>query len=192
GEYRDNETGAHVIRVAKSCGLLARALGQDVDWAEMLMNASPLHDVGKIGVPDAILLKPGKLEPAEFERMKKHVEIGADIVPEGKSALLDMGRRVVLTHHEKWNGTGYPAGLKGEGIPLEGRIAAICDVFDALTSARPYKPAWPVDEALDLLKAQAGQQFDPRVVEAFLTIVPEVVALRTQFSDDNEAEKVRA
>lgn len=183
GEFRDNETGMHVIRMSKSCQLLARAIGMDEATAEMILHASPMHDVGKIGIPDHILLKPGKLEPEEFEIMKTHATIGAEIIIDRPSDLLQMARRIALTHHEKWDGSGYPNGLKGEEIPIEGRIAAVCDVFDALTSERPYKKAWPVEKAVALLTESAGTHFDPALVDAFLGILPDVVALRQEYDD---------
>jgi putative two-component system response regulator len=183
GEYRDNETGAHVLRMAHSCRLLALASGLERRHAEMIFLASQMHDIGKIGIPDAVLLKPARLTPEEWAVMRGHVDISGEILAEPRSELLKLARLIALTHHEKFDGTGYPTGLSGEEIPIEGRIAAVCDVFDALTSNRPYKPAWTVDEATDFLKTNAGAFHDPRLVTLFLDILPEVVALRGRYQD---------
>jgi len=183
GEYRDNETGMHVIRMSKSCQLLALAAGLGEKFAERLLDASPMHDVGKIGIPDGILLKPGKLDGAEWEIMKSHAEIGADIVGESSVEMMALARSVALTHHEKWEGSGYPKGLKGEGIPIEGRIAAVADVFDALTSERPYKQAWPVIEATTFINENAGSHFDPGLVRLFNEKLPEILEIRDDYSD---------
>jgi putative two-component system response regulator len=185
-EYRDNETGAHIMRMSKSCQLLALAAGLDAKHAERILHASPMHDVGKIGIRDTILLKPGKLDADEFEIMKTHTTIGANIIGNHSSKLLGLAHQIALYNHEKWDGSGYPHGLKGEKIPIEARIAAVCDVFDALTSARPYKEAWPVDKAVTLIKESAGIHFDPGLVGPFLDLFPDVVALRQQFPDDEE------
>ena len=186
GEFRDNETGAHVIRMSKSCQLLALAAGLDERHAEQILYASPMHDVGKFGIRDDILLKPGKLDPEEFAIMKTHATIGADIVGDHASDLLEMAREIAVCHHEKWDGSGYPKGLKGEEIPIEARIAAVCDVFDALTSERPYKNEWPVERAVALIEEEAGTHFDPRLSELFLALVPDVVALRDEHPDEEE------
>ena len=185
GEYRDNETGAHVIRMSKSCQLLAQAIGLGEKRAEDILYASPMHDVGKIGVPDHILLKPGRFEPDEWEIMKSHVEIGADILSGHGSPVMKLAREIAMTHHEKWDGTGYPNGVAGEDIPIEGRIAAVCDVFDALTSARPYKEAWPVEKAAAFIEEQAGNHFDPDLASKFLEILPEVLKLRDEYPDED-------
>jgi putative two-component system response regulator len=184
GEYRDNETGMHVIRMSKNCQLIAQAAGLGEDLARRLLDASPMHDVGKIGIPDGILLKPGKLDGAEWEIMKSHAEIGADIVGKSKVAMMVMARSVALTHHEKWDGSGYPKGLKGSDIPIEGRIAAVADVFDALTSERPYKHAWPVAEAAAFINENAGSHFDREVVRVFNEKLPEILKIRDDYSDD--------
>ncbi len=188
GEYRDNETGMHVIRMSKSCRLLALAAGLGEEFAEILLNASPMHDVGKIGIPDGILLKPGKLDGAEWEIMKSHAEIGADIVGESWVEIMAMARSVALTHHEKWDGSGYPRCLKGEAIPIEGRIAAVADVFDALTSERPYKKAWPVNEAIPFINENAGSHFDPVLVRLFNEKLPEILKIGDDYSDGGAAE----
>ena len=186
GEYRDNETGMHVIRMSKSSQNLALATGLGESYAELILNASPMHDVGKIGIADSILLKPGKLNDDEFRIMKTHAQIGADIIGKNTSVLMTLARTIALTHHEKWDGSGYPNGLKGEEIPLEGRISAICDVFDALTSARPYKKAWPVEKAISLINDESGKHFDPELVFLFNKILPKVIEINKQYSDDNE------
>jgi len=183
GEYRDNETGMHVIRMSKGCQRLAIAAGLTEDHAEMILQASPMHDVGKIGIPDNILLKPGKLEADEWKIMKTHAEIGGDIIGDQGTDLMQMARTIALTHHEKWDGSGYPNGIKGEAIPLEGRIAAICDVFDALTSERPYKKAWPVDKAMSVINEEPGGHFDPELVRLFNEILPDILDIRKQYDD---------
>jgi putative two-component system response regulator len=169
-EYRDDDTGQHVQRVSRNCGLLARALGWQEEQVELIRKASPLHDVGKIGIPDDILLKPGKLTPDEWNVMKSHTVIGAKILSGSSFPLLQMAEEIALTHHEKWDGSGYCPGLGGEDIPLPGRIVAVADVFDALTHERPYKKAWSVDEAVSEITNQRGRHFDPQVVDAFLTL----------------------
>jgi putative two-component system response regulator len=169
-EYRDDETGQHVLRVSNTAVLLASALGVPDRDLELIRRASQLHDVGKIGIPDDILLKLGKLTSAEFEVMKTHTTIGARILSGANSALVRMASSIAYTHHERWNGLGYPNGLSGNRIPLEGRIVAVADVFDALTHRRPYKEAWPIEEALAEIKRQSGAQFDPTVVEAFFEL----------------------
>ena len=185
GEFRDNETGMHLIRMSRMCRAVAAALGQDQKWAQMIQNASPLHDVGKIGIPDNILLKPGRLDPAEMEIMRRHPIIGGEIVPDHPAEPICMAKTIALTHHERWDGTGYPRGLKGEEIPLEGRIAAICDVYDALLSERPYKRPWPRDKAIAHIIGNSGTHFDPAVVEAFVSILPEIESIQAKFEDDS-------
>lgn len=167
-EYKDNETGLHVIRMSHYAQLLGLAAGMNDVAAEDLLHAAPMHDVGKIGIPDRILQKPGPLDAEEWAVMQAHTTIGADIIGERSTGLLGMARAIALTHHEKWDGSGYPEKLAGEAIPLVGRIAAIADVYDALTSKRPYKDAWPVAKAFDWLRHQAGRHFDPALIELFL------------------------
>ena len=169
-EYRDDDTREHTRRVGQTSALIARALGFSEDEIELIRIASPLHDVGKIGIPDRILLKPGKLTSDEFERMKEHVCIGRSIVSGGDTPVLQMAEQIILAHHEWWNGNGYPDGLEGSEIPIAGRIVAVADVFDALTHDRPYKEAWTIEAALDEIRTLGGRQFDPRVVEAFETL----------------------
>jgi putative two-component system response regulator len=182
-EYRDNETGLHIVRVGYFSKMLGLAFGFSESRADLLMHASMMHDVGKIGIPDQVLLKPGKLTPEEFEAIKKHPEIGAEIIGEHEAELLVMAREVALTHHEKWDGSGYPRGLKGQEIPVVGRIVAVADVFDALTTWRPYKQPWPVDQAFDLIRDNAGTQFDPEVVQLFLEHRLDVLEIYTRYSD---------
>ncbi|QHI97856.1 response regulator [Xylophilus rhododendri] len=186
-EYKDNETGMHVLRMSHYSQILALAAGYSEREAEDLLHAAPMHDIGKIGIPDAILRKNGKLDPHEWDVMRSHVEIGARIIGEHQHGVLHTAQQVTLTHHEKWDGSGYPNGLKGEEIPLAGRIVAIADVFDALTSERPYKNAWPVEKALDLLREQAGQHFDPTLVELFLANLPAILAVRERFPEEKAA-----
>ena len=167
-EYKDNETGLHVIRMSHFSRILGIAAGLSEVEADDLLHAAPMHDVGKIGIPDRILQKPGPLEPEEWKVMQSHVTIGAEIIGEHEGGMLELARQIALTHHEKYDGSGYPCGLRGEEIPLAGRIVAIADVFDALTSKRPYKRAWTEEEALTFLREQKGRHFDPTLVDLFL------------------------
>lgn len=186
-EYRDNETGLHIIRMSQFSGLLARGLGWNEAESDLMLHASPMHDIGKIGIPDAILLKPGKFEPDEWEIMKTHVTIGAEILKDGDSDLLQLARVIALSHHEKWDGSGYPYGLSGESIPQSGRIVAVADVFDALTSARPYKKAWPVEDAVAFIADNTGSHFDPEVAAQFHHLLPEILAIRDCHMEPLEA-----
>jgi putative two-component system response regulator len=167
-EFRDDETGQHTRRVGELAEAIGRVLGFDDRHAELLRRAAPLHDLGKIGIPDAVLLKPGKLSRKEHGVMRGHTLIGAQILSGSEVPLLHTSSAIALTHHERWDGNGYPEGMRGTDIPLVGRIVAVADVFDALTHARPYKQAWSIEQAMDELRSQAGEQFDPAVVEAFL------------------------
>ena len=182
-EYKDNETGMHVIRMSHFSKLPALAAGCSPAWAEDLLNAAPMHDVGKIGIPDAVLRKPGPLDAAEWDTMRRHPEIGAEIIGEHPSGLLQLAREIALAHHEKWDGSGYPRGLAGEAIPVSARIVAVADVFDALTTRRPYKEPWPVQDALDHITAQAGKHFDPALVALFAPLVPQLLEIRARWSD---------
>lgn len=204
-EYRDDHTGRHVERVGRYSGMIAQTLGLDATTSSMIALASQLHDVGKIGVPDDILLKPGRLTPEEFERMQKHtlfgrkiveqmsereweklrqhVQIGCRILDAPRSPLLTMASRIALTHHERWDGSGYPLGLAGEDIPIEGRITAVADVFDALSSVRPYKPSYPIDKCFSILRSESGSHFDPKVVDAFLERRDDVVRTQLELAD---------
>ncbi|MBF0192121.1 MAG: two-component system response regulator [Magnetococcales bacterium] len=187
-EYKDNETGLHVIRMSHYSRLLALAAGMEEKWAETLFQAAPMHDIGKIGIPDLILLKPGRLTNEEWVVMRGHPEIGAGIIGKQSSPLLQAARSVALTHHEKWDGSGYPRGLSGEQIPIEGRIVAIADVFDALTTKRPYKDAWPVPKAVELLREGAGSHFDPRLVPLFISILPRILEVRESWKEQEDEE----
>jgi putative two-component system response regulator len=183
GEYRDNETGMHVIRMSAGCHRLAIAAGLPAAQAELLELAAPMHDIGKIGIRDNILLKPGKLDEAEWAVMKTHTLIGAEIIGEDQSELLTVARSIALTHHERWDGSGYPHGLAGKAIPIEGRIAAICDVFDALLSVRPYKSVWATKDAVAYIVAESGKAFEPRLVDLFIGLLDEFERIRTRYAD---------
>lgn len=184
GEYRDNETGMHVLRMSHMCRLLAELAGYDQVFCDVLLYASPLHDVGKIGISDNILLKPGRLDEAERQVMEKHVEIGHRILDGHHSELMQMAAEIALTHHEKWDGSGYPNGLSGEDIPVSGRIAAICDVVDALLSERPYKKPWPLERVLSLLQDEAGKHFDPNLVSIIVDNIDQLTDIRAKFPDE--------
>ena len=177
-EYKDNETGMHVMRMSHYSRVVALAYGFSEVEAENLFNAAPMHDVGKIGIPDSIMLKPGKLTDEEFAIMKKHPEIGAEILGESDSELIALAKLVSLTHHEKWDGTGYPNQLKAEEIPIEGRIVALADVFDALTSVRPYKDAWSIEKAMEFIKSQKSKHFDPQLVDCFEQQLDKILAIK--------------
>jgi two-component system, response regulator RpfG len=182
-EHKDQETGNHVSRVAHYSRMLSMLLGESDEQQEILLNASPLHDVGKIGIPDSILLKPGKLTQAEWKIMKTHPLMGYEILKNTESPFLKAGAIIAKTHHEKYDGSGYPDGLKGEEIHLFGRIVAIADVFDALTAKRPYKDPWPFDKAVELVKEEKGKQFDPVIVELFLNNLNRVKKISNIFRD---------
>ncbi|NML27344.1 response regulator [Zoogloea dura] len=182
-EYRDNETGLHVIRMSHYSRILALAAGLSTAQADELFHAAPMHDIGKIGIPDAILLKPDKLSAEEWTTMQRHVAMGAEILGEHDSQLLQLARSIALFHHEKYDGSGYPHRLAGESIPIEARIVAIADVFDALTSVRPYKEAWPVDQAVALLHSEKGRHFDPELVDLFVTQLPAVLEIKERYAE---------
>ena len=182
-EYRDDDTASHIQRMSSYSEVLARRLGMTAEEATTVKRASPMHDIGKIGIPDAILMKPGKFTPEEFEQMKQHTIIGARILSGSSSELLRMGETIALNHHERWDGSGYPHGLSGGEIPLVARIVSLADVFDALTTKRCYKPAFEVDEALDLIKKGRGTQFDPEVVRAFLGTLEDALEIKARFGD---------
>lgn len=182
-EYRDNDTAQHIKRMSNYCELLGRHLGLDDERCDLLLAASPMHDIGKIGTTDSILLKHGKHTEEEFEIMKQHAEIGYRILSGSESELLNMGAIIAWTHHEKYDGSGYPRGLVGEDIPLEGRITAIADVFDALTSPRVYKPAWSVEDATTLMREQRGRHFDPELVDLFLELMPHVLVIKDRYAN---------
>ncbi len=176
-EYKDEDTGEHIIRMSRYSELLATRMGLSEKAVEQIRYASPMHDIGKIGIPDAILIKKGKLTDDEFSVIKTHPTIGGDILAGSRSEILQVAETIARAHHEKWNGTGYPAGLAGEDIPLAGRIVAVADVFDALTSRRPYKEPFPMQKAVDILKKDSGAHFDPQVVAAFLDSLDAVAAI---------------
>ncbi|MCA9480131.1 MAG: HD domain-containing protein, partial [Nitrospira sp.] len=182
-EYRDNETGAHIVRMSHFAVILGRACGMSEQECDVLFHATPMHDVGKLGIPDRILLKPGKLDPEEFETMKQHTVIGAQLLANSQSPVLRMGEIIALTHHEKWDGSGYPNRLSGEDIPLPGRICALADVFDALSSKRCYKDAWPLEKTLAEIRSSSGKHFDPRLVEIFEELLPVILNVQQTHSD---------
>jgi len=186
-EFRDNETGLHIVRMSKMSVVLGEAADMCSGDCELLLNASPMHDIGKIGIPDQILLKPAKLEPHEWDIMKTHTSIGAEILSGDDSELLSMARLIALTHHEKWDGSGYPSGLAGEDIPLVGRIVALADVFDALTSERPYKMAWTLEAAMEYIDGNPGKHFDPRLVDLFRSRLRDILAIKDQFAEPASA-----
>lgn len=170
-EYRDYNTGRHTIRVGMLSGLLAKELGLPNDETDLIRRAAPLHDVGKIGIPDQILLKPGRLTAEEFSLMREHVDLGSRLLADGRSKLINLAQLIAESHHERWDGSGYPHGLRGEQIPLVGQIVALADVFDTLINERPYKRAWPVQQAIDEVMRQRDRWFSPRVVDAFLNVL---------------------
>jgi len=182
-KHRDNETGRHLMRMSEYVFQIAHQLGHHEDYCNIIKYASAMHDIGKLAVPDRILLKKGRLTPEEFEIMKLHTTQGAELLSGSHHEVLIMAERIALTHHEKWDGNGYPSGLKRDEIPLEGRIVAVCDVFDALTSTRPYKSAWTEEDALAEIQKQSGVHFDPLVVQAFSDSFAEIVQIRTKWID---------
>jgi len=176
-EFRDDDTGLHITRMSRFSARLAMQAGIGIKECELLLHAAPMHDIGKIGIPDSILLKPGKLEDEEFDIMKTHTTIGAELLSGSNSQVMELARVIALSHHEKYNGRGYPNGVAGEDIPFLARVCAICDVFDALTSERPYKKAWTPEDAFGLLQKEAGEHFDPKLVDAFMQIEDEIRVL---------------
>lgn len=186
-EYRDNATGNHIIRMSQYSKLLALEVGLSAERADIILNAAPMHDIGKIGIPDHILLKPARLDGAEWKIMQTHVNIGAEILSGHPSELMETARLIALHHHEKWDGTGYPAGLKGEEISIEGRICAIADVFDALVSVRPYKRSWTVEHSISLIEEQAGKHFDANIAPLLRNILPVAMEIMAQYSDEGVA-----
>lgn len=182
-KYKDDDTGSHITRMSKYCYEIAKSYGFDEENAQILLNAAPMHDIGKIGIADSILLKKGKLTDDEFSTMTEHSEIGANIINEHPSKLLNVAYIVAFQHHEKFNGKGYPKGLKGEEIDINARIAAVADVFDALTSVRPYKDAWDVDKAIKQINDDAGTHFDPKVVDAFNNVIDKIKEIKDKFAN---------
>lgn len=183
-EYKDNKTGLHVIRMGRYSKLIAENMGLADDECELVLQAAPMHDIGKIGIADSILTKPARLTDEEWEQMKTHSQIGGDIIGDDNSRLLEMSKKMALNHHEKWDGSGYPNGLSGEDIPLVARIVALADVFDALTTARPYKKAWSVDDTVVYIKNESGSHFDPKLVSIFLDVLPQILEIKKQWSED--------
>ena len=180
---KDNETGMHIMRMSHYARIIGEIMGLDEDQVRFLFQAAPMHDVGKIGIPDNILLKPDRLTNDEFTIIKQHPQFGVDIIEEYDDELIVAARRIILAHHEKWDGTGYPNGLQGEQIPLFGRITAVADVYDALTSDRPYKPAWPPSKAILTIWEDTGTHFDPNVVEAFKSGLDAILEIQERFKD---------
>ena len=174
-EYRDNETGLHILRMSQYAEILARAAGMPDKFCETLLNAAPMHDIGKIGIPDAVLAKRGKLDAQEWEIMKSHTTIGASILSGSDTALLEMARQVALSHHECWDGSGYPQGISDVAIPFAARVVTLTDVFDALTTVRPYKAAWSLEDSLAYLREQSARRFDPALVELFFRALPDIL-----------------
>lgn len=213
-EYRDNETGAHVIRVGKYCGVIAEELGFGEDYVHQIEMAAQLHDVGKIGIPDAVLLNPGRLDKEEFEVMKEHCSLGCEImeplaeyngeivrqhadvggfIMDGvDSPMLELAALIARTHHEKWDGTGYPKQLKGDQIPIEGRICCVADVYDALCSERPYKPAFPMQKCLEIMLSERGTRFDPIVLDAFFRRLSDIEKIRLTYDDKQQKDQIKA
>jgi putative two-component system response regulator len=185
-EYKDMDTGAHIKRVSRYSAAIARRMGLDGKTIETILYAAPMHDLGKIGIPDHILLKPAMLDPAEWEIMKTHTIIGAKILKGSDAEFIRLGEIIALSHHEKWDGSGYPNRLKGVEIPIAGRITAIADVFDALTSKRPYKDPFSVKDSLVIIKAGRGNHFDPDLVDAFFAIQDEILAIKKECDDDKQ------
>lgn len=186
-EYKDEDTGEHILRISQYTSAIARGLGFSAQEIETLLYAAPMHDIGKIGIPDYILLKPAKLDAAEWEIMKQHTVIGARILSKSSSGFMNMAEIIAISHHERWDGGGYPHGLKGDEIPLVGRITALADVFDALTSKRPYKEAFPLEKAFAILREGDGSHFDPTVVEAFFKAQEEILNIKLAFQDSAES-----
>ncbi|WP_198782007.1 response regulator [Shewanella putrefaciens] len=188
GHYNDTDTGQHIWRMAAYSAFLAKAAGWDEAAVERMELAAPMHDTGKIGIPDQILKAPRRLTPQEWQIMQSHAQIGYEILRRGHSPLFELAAEVALTHHERWDGTGYPNGLVGEAIPESGRIVALTDVFDALTTKRPYKEPWPIDDAVAEIRRGSGTQFDPRLVEIFCANLVEVMCIKLEW-DEKEAQQ---
>jgi len=184
-EYRDPETGAHILRMAHYSQLIARGMGLSVDDQELLLEAAPMHDIGKVGIADKILLKPGRLDTEEFEVMKQHAIFGYELLQGSSSRVLQAGAEIARGHHEKFDGSGYPGGISGLDIPVFSRIVAVADVFDALTSERPYKKAWTLEAAVDFLVAGSGKHFDPDCVQAFLNAWESVMEIRNRYQEED-------
>jgi putative two-component system response regulator len=187
-EYKDKDTGAHIKRMSRYSAAVARRMGLTESTIETILYAAPMHDVGKLGIPDMILVKPGMLDPMEWEIMKQHTVIGAKILKGSDAEFIRLGETIALSHHEKWDGSGYPQSLAGIEIPIAGRITAIADVFDALTTKRPYKEPFSVEKSLAIIKVGRGSHFDPDVVDAFFAIQDEILTIKKQYSDDDDQQ----
>jgi len=185
-EYKDTDTGAHIKRMSRYSAVVARRMGLTEETVATILYAAPMHDLGKVGIPDKILLKPAMLDSAEWEIMKTHTVIGAKILEGSDAEFIKLGEIIARSHHEKWDGSGYPDGLNGKKIPISGRITAIADVFDALTSKRPYKDPFSVEDSLVIIKAGRGNHFDPDVVDAFFAIQDEILAIKKKYDNDNQ------
>jgi response regulator RpfG family c-di-GMP phosphodiesterase len=183
-EFRDETTGQHIVRMGHYAAAMAQTMGWSVDEQRQMLLATPMHDIGKVAIPDAILLKPGRLSPAEMEIMRGHAVAGYDILKGSSSKILQMAADIALGHHEKFDGSGYPNGVKGEAIPLSARVCAVVDVFDALASDRPYKMAWTTDRAFAEIRSLSGSSFDPKLVEVFFDIRTRILSIKAQFADD--------
>ena len=184
-EFKDDDTGAHILRMSRFSSIIARAYGQDEKYCNLLEQASPMHDIGKIGIPDDVLKKPGKLTEAEWVLMRKHPEYGANILSGSDVPVLQMAEEVALAHHEKFDGSGYPSNLQGEQIPLSARIVALADFFDALTMDRCYRPAFSDEKALAMVKENSGTHFDPKVVQAFFSVSNDIINERDRINKEN-------
>ncbi len=184
-EFKDEDTGDHIVRIGEYCTLIAEKIGLEKEFIDRIHYSAPMHDIGKIGIPDKILLKPGKLTSEEFGIMKTHSRIGSKLLSESNSKILQLAQEIALTHHEKFNGKGYPAGLKGDEIPISGRIVAISDTFDALTSKRPYKDPYPPEVVYDIIKKERGEHFDPQILDCFIENFDQFVAIRGKIGPEN-------
>lgn len=185
-EYRDTDTGAHILRVSHYAEEITRKLGKSDEEVEAVLYGAPMHDVGKIGIPDSILLKPGKLTDDEFKIMQEHVNIGVHILEGSNSEFIKKGEEIALSHHEKWNGKGYPQCLKGKNIPFSGRVIAVADVFDALTTQRPYKEPFPIEKSKNIIKSGRSSDFDPAVVDAFFAVFDQILQIKDKYKDSKE------
>lgn len=182
-EYKDTDTGVHIKRMSKYSEIIAKEMGFDPNYCELILYASPLHDIGKLGIPDAILTKPAKLDPEEWDIMKRHTQMGYEILKDSGEKLIKFASSIALNHHERYDGNGYPNRLKGENIPIEGRIVSLADVFDALATKRPYKDPWPLEKILDLIKEERDKQFDNKIVDAFFRGLDEIIDVQKRLSD---------
>jgi putative two-component system response regulator len=191
-EYKDEGTGAHLQRMSHYSVSIATTMGLDTAFVEGIRYAAPMHDTGKIGIPDRILLKQGKLNRIEWQIMKDHTVIGAQIMAGSNTSFIQQAEVIALSHHERWDGRGYPQGLKGKQIPLAGRITAVADVFDALTSKRPYKEAFPLEKSMEIIEKDKGKHFDPEVVDAFFAATDEILATRKAIAENNYTSKFLA